>query len=217
HLDRSTVAVPDEPRGDALVIKDMTFQAGRHFRLLADLVTAPLVFVLRDPRLSISSRMRMVAADGGVPTYPQRESGWEVLFEQVQACRVEGRSYVLIDAGDFRAAPEAVFSRLFVALGMTFERSQLQWSPAPDVRLGNLDGAQHNWYRRVLNSRGLQPTTEKVPPLETFPVRGGFRAHVERSVQLYRLLRRDPRLLTPTCPTSVLANSRDRALTGAQR
>ena len=176
HLQNSSVRVPGVPGGQGLLIKDMTFQADIYFRLLADLTTSPPIFILRDPRLSIASRMRMVADAGGDPLFPHRETGWSALYQQIQACRSQNLPYILINADDFRRNPVPVLSRLFALSSLSFSSRQLNWRPAPAMRMGNMDGAQDNFYVRVLNSQGLEPATESSPSLELFPAHTGLRS-----------------------------------------
>ena len=45
-------------KGRNLLIKEMTFQVGEHMDVLAKLSSHPLIFNMRDPRLSIMSRLR---------------------------------------------------------------------------------------------------------------------------------------------------------------
>ena len=178
----------------------MTFQADIYFRLLADLTTSPPIFILRDPRLSIASRMRMVADAGGDPLFPHRETGWSALYQQIQACRSQNLPYILINADDFRRNPVPVLSRLFALSSLSFSSRQLNWRPAPAMRMGNMDGAQDNFYVRVLNSQGLEPATESSPSLELFPAHTGLRAHVQWCMAVYRELLADPNLVSGADP-----------------
>lgn len=194
-------AVASSPRasgGRALLIKEMSFQAGSLFDLLVELSTAPAVFVLRDPRLSISSRMRKARESGGNPLFPLKETGWEDLCGQVDACRSEGRPYLLVDAHDFREAPVPVLRRLFSKMNLRFDEEQVRWEPTPDMRMGNLQGAQDNFYTEVLGSRGIEPGSEVPSTIEDFPLHSGLRSHVRHCVHLYESLRKDPELITAT-------------------
>lgn len=210
HLADAATPVPGPAGGRGLLIKEMTFQATR-LELLADLATSPLVFVLRDPRLSVASRMRMVAEAHGDPLFPHHESGVDALYQQVRACRADGRPYVMVHADDFRGAPVPVLSALFARLGLSFREDQLHWQPAPDMRMGNLRGAQDNFYTRILNSRGLEPPVETPPDLARYPVYGGLRAHVRRCLDLYHELLEDPHLIR----TADLATGRSAELATA--
>lgn len=201
HLERTATPVPAPAGGPGLLIKEMTFQATQ-FELLADLATTPLVFVLRDPRLSVSSRMRKVVEADGDPLFPHNESGFDALYRQIRACRADGRPYVMVHADDFRREPVPVLSPLFARLGLAFREDQLRWEPAPGMRMGNLRGAQDNFYVRILNSRGIEPPVESPPDLGWFPVYGGLRAHVRRCLDLYQELLEDPHLIRPATATA---------------
>ena len=67
------------PGGDALVIKEMPYQVGERFELLAELATRPIVFLVRDPRLAIASRMRKKREVGDSADFPKVETGWRLL------------------------------------------------------------------------------------------------------------------------------------------
>src|SRR6185369_3572145 len=75
--------------GRALVVKEMTFQVGDAFPLLAELATRPLVFLIRDPRLTVASRMEVLRRAGRPEVFPLRESGWEDLARQLAYVRRE--------------------------------------------------------------------------------------------------------------------------------
>ena len=44
----------------------------------------------------------------------------------------------------------------------------------------------------MLESRGLEPDTDRMPALEEFPADGGFRDHVAACVEQYEALRAGP-------------------------
>ena len=91
----------------ALVVKEMTFQVGDAFPLLAELATRPIVFLIRDPRLTVASRMKVLRRSGRPEVFPLRESGWEDLARQLAHVRREGIPHVVVDSSDLRRAPEA--------------------------------------------------------------------------------------------------------------
>jgi hypothetical protein len=173
---RHVLGAPD--RGIGLLVKEMTFQVGNAAAALMELATLPVVFLLRDPRLAIWSRMRMLGRGSEPVPFPPAETGWTALQEQVRHCRLNRIDYALLDASDMRRAPHAVLGPLF-------------------DRLGGLGDAQHHWYRRILESSGLEPPSEPIPPLERFPEEDGLRKHVEWALEAYEELRRDPCFLAP--------------------
>ncbi len=182
--------------GEGLVVKEMTFQVGRHFAALAALTARPVVFLLRDPRLALASRMRQLEREGSDPLFPSVESGWAALREQVAECRGRGLPYALLDSTDLRNRPLEVLPPLFERLGLDFSPDFLIWEPAGRLEigeLGGLDGEQSAWYERVLASRGLEPARSAPPDLDTFPEEGGFRDHVRECLALYRELGADER------------------------
>ncbi len=172
--------------GRALVIKEMPYQVGRHFPLLAALSARPLIFLMRDPRLSIASRMAMRREVGNEPTFPRIESGWELWAEQIRWCRAHGIDHLLVDSTDYRNRPLDVLPQLFDRLGLEFKPEMLKWRACPDAQIDNLGGDHAHLYRRVLDSKSLNPADETIPPLNDFPATDGWRDHVARCLAIYR-------------------------------
>jgi hypothetical protein len=175
--------------GDALVVKEMTFQVGDAFPLLAELATRPLVFLIRDPRLTIASRMAVLRRAGRPEAFPLRESGWEDLARQLAHVRRAGIAHMVVDSSDLRRDPGAVVPPLLDALGLPFAPDLLRWSSSEATGLSAVSGAEDPFYRRVLDSQGIEPPAERIPDLSAFPEAGGFRAHVAACVAQYDELR----------------------------
>lgn len=170
-----------------LVIKEMPYQVGRHFPLLASFATVPIIFLIRDPRLNIASRMAKKTEVGDSPIFPKIESGWELLESHIRWCRATEVEHVIVDASDFRNEPLTIFPQLFARLGLPFSAEMLSWQPA-NIELDNLDGQHRHLYAKVLDSSGLMPATEPIPSVESFPIEGGFRAHVQHCLKIYQRL-----------------------------
>jgi hypothetical protein len=175
------------PSGSTLVVKEMTFQAGDAFPLLAQLATRPLVFLIRDPRLTVASRMNVVRRSGRPELFPLRESGWEDLARQIAYVRRQQIPHVLIDSSDLRSRPEVVVPALLKTLGLSFTPDLLAWRASAATGLSAVSGADDPFYQRVLDSGGIEPPVETVPDLSTFPQH--FRAHVAECVAQYEELR----------------------------
>jgi hypothetical protein len=175
--------------GDALVVKEMTFQVGDAFPLLASLATSPVVFLIRDPRLCVASRMKVLRESGRPEVFPLRESGWDDLARQIAYVRAEGIDHVVVDSGDLRADPEAVVPPLLERLGLSYDPSLLTWGASEATGLSAVSGAEDPFYREVLESRGLEPDTERLPDLSEFPTDAGFRQHVAECLAQYEALR----------------------------
>ena len=195
-----TIAALERPielreSGPALVIKEMTFQVGEHFPILSQLTDRPLVFTVRDPRLSIWSRMDKRRQDGHAPIYPEIESGWHDLARQIERCREDRLPYVLIDSTVFRNLPEVVLSKLFARLGLEFSPELLHWRAQENLPIANFGDDQRRWYRRVLESTGIEPATETIRDVAEFP--RTFQPHVEACLEIYRDLLSDSQLLSP--------------------
>lgn len=174
--------------GSSLVIKEMPYQVGERFLLLARLATRPLVFLLRNPCQNIASRMEKKQETGDSPVFPHIETGWELVAAQIDLARDNGVPFVVVDTNELRNNPEPILWQLFERLDLPFSKEMLTWQALPDVELDNLGGRHRHLYRRVLESDGLQPALEPVPGVDFFPDEGGLRAHVERCLLIYKRL-----------------------------
>jgi hypothetical protein len=177
-------------RGNSLLIKEMTYQVGASAPALIAIATRPIVFLIRDPRLSIWSRMRMVGGGKRFVPFPVRESGWDDLVLQVAYCRDNGVNYTILDASDMRRYPDLILESLFARLALEYSPEFRVWMPLEvgSEWIGRLGGY---WYARVLGSSGVEPPTERVPDVGRFPVQHGLRAHVELCLEMYKQLCRD--------------------------
>lgn len=175
--------------GRALVIKEMTFQVGDAFPLLAEVATRPLVFLIRDPRLTVASRMKVLRRSGRPEVFPLRESGWEDLGRQLAHVRREGIPHVVVDASDLRSSPATAVPALLERLGLAFTPDLLAWRSSAATGLSAVAGTDDPFYQRVLDSHGIEAPTEELPDLSFFPADGGFREHVAECVAQYEALR----------------------------
>ncbi len=190
----------------ALVIKEMPYQVGDNFPLLAALATRPLVFLMRDPRLQIASRRAKKIEGGASPVYPFIESGWGLLKKQIAYCREYGIDFLLVDSTDFRGRPSVIFPQVMERLGLPWSDECLDWNACEDVELDNLGGAHRHLYGEVLASTGLKPDLSMVPTLDFFPEEDGVREHVNHTLEIYRRLRQAPERVLPRA-ASVVADS----------
>jgi hypothetical protein len=181
---------------DGLVIKEMPYQACENFSLLVALATRHLVFLIRDPRLSIASRMAKKREVGDDPLFPELETGWELVCAQLGWCQEHGVPYAIVDGSDIRNHPVPVLGKLMARLGLGFSEELLRWRSVPALEIDNLEGRHRHLYTRVLGSTGIVPASEPVPPIDHFPREGGFRRHVVKCTKLYQLIRRDPDRIT---------------------
>ncbi|KAA3664864.1 MAG: hypothetical protein DWQ04_03505 [Chloroflexi bacterium] len=180
-----------EKMGNSLVMKEMPYQVGKYFNLLAETAVKPIIFLIRDPRLNISSRIEKKEMVGDSYKFPLIETGWELIAKQIEYCRTQKIPHMIVDSSDFRNHPTTVFRKIFTRLGLPFSEEMLTWQ-ATDVEIDNLDGEHRHLYERVLSSKNLQPATEFVPTLDMFPSGNGFRSHLSDCIDIYRSLRRAP-------------------------
>lgn len=174
--------------GRALVVKEMTFQVGDAFPLLASLATRPVVFLIRDPRLTVASRMKVLRRSGRPEVFPLRESGWEDLARQLAYVREAGIPHVVVDSSDLRSSPETAAPALLETLGLAFTPDLLAWGPSEATGLSAVSGSDDPFYRRVLDSQGIEAPAERIPDLAEFPE--PLRAHVAECLAQYEELRR---------------------------
>jgi len=180
-----------------LIVKEMTFQVGENFPILFSITQHPIVLLIRNPLLSIKSRMQKLQEAGQNPLFPFVESGWHDLQAQLLQCQVANVPYLVIDTADFRNAPERVCKKVFNMLGLSFSAHMVSWNPVKDISLGNLGGVQKHWYQRVLSSTGIQPDVESIPNIMEFPNAGGFRDHGRDCLHIYETICTDAQRIRP--------------------
>ncbi|WP_405798448.1 hypothetical protein [Streptomyces sp. NBC_01506] len=201
------VALDGVEPGSGLLMKEMSFQLGEaQFTQLVGLATAPPVFVICDPRLSTTSRLRIVRELNGATTFPPFESGWRSLREQLELCRARKTPYVLVDSDDMRADPAGVTAALMAALGLPPVDGLENWSPRPGLRLvspqvgalmGDARTADDPFYRKVLGSSGIQPRSEISWEREEAAIAAaGLAGDVAKWRRWYEEMRTDPALIT---------------------
>ncbi len=183
--------------GTSLLIKEMPYQVGEHFSLLCDLASKPIVFLIRDPRLNIASRIEKKKMVGDSIYFPHIETGWELLQKQIVYCEMHQIPHMIVDSTDFRNHPDSVFAQVFAQFDLPFSAEMLLWNPCEDVDLDNLDGKHRHLYERVLNSKSLQPALEAIPEIKDFPEEHGIREHVQVCVDIYMYLCQSPRQICP--------------------
>jgi hypothetical protein len=179
---------PTLPSSSGLVIKEMPYQAGDNFPLLVSLTRKPVVFLTRDPRLNVASRMAKKEEVGDSPFFPLLETGWELIASQIKYCKEHGVPYLIVDAKDFRNNPIPIFTQIFDRLNLEFESGALTWNSRPDVDIDNLKGGHNHLYEEVLSSTGMLPDTDAIPTIESFPTANGYREHVRQCMHIYERL-----------------------------
>jgi hypothetical protein len=184
--------------GRSLVVKEMPYQAGDNFPLLVSLTRKPVVFLTRDPRQNIASRMGKKQEVGDDPLFPHVETGWQLIADQINFCKDNSIPYMIVDAKDFRNQSVNIFRQIFKRLELPFQEDMLQWNSRPDMDIDNLEGGHDHLYQDVLSSTGMRPDTDPIPSLNSFPVENGFRSHVDQCMQIYqRLMLSSARIKVP--------------------
>ena len=191
--------------GNSLVIKEMPYQVGANFPFLVSLTRKPVVFLTRDPRLNIASRMAKKEEVGDNPLFPLVETGWDLIADQIKFCKEQGIPYLIADAKDFRNQPVPIFKLIFDHLGLPYHKEVLTWNSRPDVDIDNLEGDHHHLYQEVLSSTGMLPDTDPLPSLASFPTENGYRDHVRHCMRIYeKLLSSSARIRTPQSRAEIM-------------
>ena len=210
----------------SLLIKEMTFQLGTGEVGDCFLRNAqgPLVFLIREPALTIESRLRVVLGDlsrledtpdskreliqqaveardysslDEIVTdsiFPLHYTGWTDLAIQLKRCREQQIDYRIVKASDFRSRPEACLRELCSGWQLRFEENMLDWSSRDGLALGGL-GEQGAWYHRVTQSAGVEPETEVAISRDQLPAR--FSEHLPLAANVYAMASNDPALISP--------------------
>jgi len=203
-----------------ILVKEMTFQmgVGPVFEAFMQNHTGPVIVLLRNPVLSIESRIRKVCEDqlkgGGLggadrdrlggavrrqdysgvgdllsdDVFPLRFIGWDFLAAQMEYIKARQIPYILIDSTDFRRNPKALLEGVCERVGVGFVPEMVDWGRGGGERFGKL-AEQGRWYSRVAGSSGVLPPTEKPIPLSAFPER--FREPVRKATEIYESLLQD--------------------------
>lgn len=186
---------PTYGSASGLIVKEMPFQVGEHFLRLLALATLPPIFLIRNPLLSIKSRMEKKALSGQETNFPAIETGWETLEKHIQITQGFDIDFVIVEANDMRNHPREFFLALTRRLNLPFSDDMLYWKPAGEINLDHLNGKEQFFYNRVLESTGIEPATEPIPDLTEFPKENNFREHVAQAQQIYQSLQLHPNRL----------------------
>ena len=178
--------------GQGLIIKEMPYQVGSHFPDLVSFATYPIIFMIRDPRLNIKSRIDKKIIANQSTNFPLIETGWELIRQQIDFCDQKGCEFVIVDCTEMRNHPFDIFLELTKRLGLPFDQTMLKWQRANEINLDNLDGQHGHLYQRILNSNSIEPATEPIPEINDFPEKNGFRQHVQEALLIYRALKLHP-------------------------
>lgn len=185
-------------QGQSLVIKEMPYQVGSNLPLLLNLSSKPVVFLTRDPRQNIASRMAKKEEVGDSPLFPHIETGWQLLADQIKHCKENGIPYMIVDARDFRNRPAQIFRQVFKRLDLPFHEGMLEWNSRPDVDIDNLEGDHHHLYQEVLSSTSMRADTDPIPAIDSFPEENGYRDHVRFCMRIYERILSSPARIRAT-------------------
>ncbi|MCP4755058.1 MAG: hypothetical protein GY866_29620 [Proteobacteria bacterium] len=213
------------PTPPGTLIKCMTFQMGKGEvanSFLKNAVCPPL-FLLRDPKLAIESRIRRILLDllaADPPSHEARQiqwsldeqnyrtvdgfisdsnfssdqTGWPTLAGQLEYCTSSDLRFFLLETDLMRKSPERNLTQVCKVWNMDYESGMLKWKNEPFPK-GVLP-EQKAWYKRVSSAQGIEPPTERSIPPERFPDK--LKAQVEVSIGIYEDLLSHPNNISLT-------------------
>lgn len=185
----------NDTKDNSLVIKEMTFQVGQNFRLLVYLTKLPVIFLIRDPRLCILSRIKKLQEGGRNPSFPFVESGWFDLNYQINYCKKLNIPYLIVDSKYFRSYPQTIFKKVFTNLELAFSAEMLSWKETGSIKLGNLGDEQKHWYRELLESTGIKPENNRFPEISALS--GAMKNHLHVCLEIYKTISKDSNAILP--------------------
>jgi hypothetical protein len=179
---------------DSLVIKEMTFQVGEHFSSFISITQHPVIFLIRDPRLSILSRMQRRKEGGQTAIFPLTESGWHDLQSQILFCKENSIPYCIIDSKNFRNQPEKIFKSVLSRLKLPFSQEIFSWKPMSPSVLGTISDEQSHWYEHIQKSITIEPEKEMIPEIGVLEDHQ-FQEHIEEAFEIYQQLNEDSEII----------------------
>lgn len=185
HLQDMQIGHMDAAKQKGVVIKEMTFQVNRHFPVLASWTSNPVIFLIRDPRLSIMSKIKMKKKSGLPTDFPLNETGWDDLWAQLDYCREHHIEHILLDTTDFRNQPEQTLRDILPKMGLQYTDQLLEWEEYDQVKIDHVNDMHSLFYQRVLKSRGIAPATEVIPDIGDFPTNSPLADHTAKSYAAY--------------------------------
>lgn len=177
--------------GSSLVVKDITFQVGPHAGQLFSLARKPVLFLIRNPRLSILSKI-LGRLEVSLPVpIPDLETGWESLAAQVRLAQELQVPYVVVDFADLQNSPHKVLSAICDRWGLPEASPTFAYETKPDIPLDNLGGIHMHFYRRALTSSAIERATT-TPKYTDFSHLNSYGTHLDYCQRVYDRLLRSP-------------------------
>lgn len=126
-------------------------------------------FLMRHPRKSITSIMKVYEECGGYSVSPADEHGFQQLHDFYQVVRKVDPSPVVIDADDLLMYPREIMEQYCIATGLPFEEGMLHWTPG---EVPDWTGCEDYkvWHRTAMASCGLVKHTPSETALATATV-----------------------------------------------
>ena len=202
-------------------MKCMSFQlgTGEVAQILLRHAGRPPLFPLRDPVLTIESRLRRVLSDMLRASEPRTadqdritkaletaeyaavddlvsdtflsrdQMGLDALEAHVDFCRREKIPFLLVDTERLRASPETTVPILARCWKLQYEEPMIRWRRETFPDHGVLP-EQSAWFERVSRSSGFEQPTERPIPVRAFPEK--LQATVTDAVAVFEDLRTGP-------------------------
>jgi hypothetical protein len=174
-----------------LLIKEMPYQVGvdDEFKRLIEIITEPVLILLRDPRLNIMSRIRKRMESNQEVYFPLIETGWFLIEKQLELLQNIGQKFYILDSSLTRNNSDIILPKLLSHLGIKKYNLNI-WYPADNINLDNLEGQHSHLYTNVLQSSQLNQEDKPIPQIDDFP--DYFRNHVLECLNIYEKLLKHP-------------------------
>lgn len=177
--------------GGSLLVKAITFQVGAYAPRLFQIARAPVLFLIRNPEVSIRSKIRGRLEIGLPVPFPERETGWQSLADQAHLAEASQVPYFVVDFADLQNSPAKILSSICRRWGLPNASPSFAYTASPDFPLDNLGGVHMHFYQRALTSPRIekaefQSEYAELPEAET------LKTHIEYCQGVYEALRRSP-------------------------
>lgn len=101
---------------------------------------------------------------------PLENSPWEALSQQSALLEKKGTDYMIIDATEYRLAPEDLIKQICLRSKIQFSMNMIHWNISMDDITASQKKAHHKtWYDTLLKSNGIKPPQEEPIALSAFP------------------------------------------------
>lgn len=178
-------------RSDRLLVKEMTFQIHSIYEEFISLSQYPIIFHVRNPLITMESRLRMKKLMGLNPHFPLYETGWTHIFEQIETCQKIRKDYIIADMDDLLEYPGRVTKEICQRSNLPWSAELLQWNLYQETNFDPM-GHHSKLYEKVIASKGIQKKRNREITLENFNDRPDVQNYLAITLEKYQQLLSDP-------------------------